>query len=116
MFKARIRQWEFNKNIRGEDWAALAKLHKIRKDRGKCYTEFLVHGKKKTAADLSRHIKSKNMSEDEFLAAALNSAIPDHVRCYTPDPEGTEMPRRESSSEEISTPSSTSARPDTLDL
>ena len=82
-----MRQWEFNKNIRAEDWAALAILHKTRKDSGKRSTGFLVHGKKKTVADLLRYIKSKNMTEDEFLAAALNSAIPAHVQCYSPDPE-----------------------------
>jgi tetratricopeptide (TPR) repeat protein len=87
MFKGRIRQWEFNKNIRGEDWAALAILHKTRKDAGKRTTEFLVHGKRKTVADLLRYIKSRNMTEDEFLSAALNSAIPAHVQCYSPDPE-----------------------------
>ena len=107
MFKGRIRLWEFNKNIRGEDWAALAILHKIRKDSGKRSTEFLVHGKKRTVADLSKHIKSRNMSEDEFLAAALNSAIPDHVRSYTPDPEKNQRSPGQSSSDDASTPSPT---------
>lgn len=117
MFKGRIRLWEFNKNIREGDWAALAILHKIRKDRGKRSTEFLVHDKKKTVADLCKHIKSKNMSEDEFLAAALNSAIPDYVRSYTPDPEKPERSPSQSSGEEASTPSSTnSGRPDALHL
>src|SRR3954452_7968025 len=119
MIEGRIRLWEFNKNIREGDWAALAILHKIRKDKGKRSTEFLVHDKKKTVADLLKHIKSKNMSEDEFLAAALNSAIPDHVRSYTPDPDP-EKPERspsQSSSEETSTPSPTnSGRPDALHL
>jgi hypothetical protein len=100
MFKGRIRLWEFNKNIREGDWAALAILHKIRKDRGKRSTEFLVHDKKKTVADLREHIKGKSMSEDEFLAAALNSAIPDYVRSYTPDPENPEWSPSQSSSEE----------------
>jgi hypothetical protein len=117
MFKGRIRQWEFNKNIRGDDWAALAILHKIRKDSGKRSTEFLVHGKKKTVADLRRHIKSKNMSEDEFLAAALDSTIPDHVRSYTPDLEKREWSPNQSSGEELSSPSSTkSAQPNALRL
>src|SRR5271155_4877521 len=117
MFKGRIRLWEFNKNIREGDWAALAILHKIRKDRGKRATEFLVHDKKKTVADLRKHIKSKSMSEDEFLAAALNSAIPDYVRSYTPDPENPERSPSQSSSEEESMPSSTtSGRPGALHL
>src|SRR5580700_11224116 len=103
MFKGRIRLWEYNKNIREGDWAALAVLHKIRKDTGKRATEFLVHDKKKTVVDLRKHIKSKNMSEDEFLAAALNSAIPDYVRSYTPDPENSEGPQSQSSGEEAST-------------
>ena len=107
MFKGRIRTWEFNKNIRGEDWAALAILHKIRKDSGKRSTEFLVHGKKRTVADLCKHIKSRKMSEDEFLAAALDSAIPDHVRSYTPDPEKTHKSPGQSSSDSASTSSPT---------
>src|ERR1700743_564492 len=115
MFKGRIRLWEFNKNIREGDWAALAKLHKIRKDRGKRSTEFLVHGRKKTVADLRKHIKNKEMSEEEFLMTAINSAIPDHVRSYTPDPEESERSPSQSSSEEASTPSSTnSGCPDAL--
>jgi len=105
MYKARIRQWEFNKNIRGDDWAALAILHKIRKDSGKSSTVFLVHGKKKTVADLQKYIQSKNMSEDEFLAAALDNAIPAHVRCYTPDREGRDVSPNQSSSDEASSPS-----------
>lgn len=90
MFKGRIRQWEFNKNIRAEDWAALAILHKTRKDAGKRSTEFLVHGKRKTVADLLKYIKSRNMTEAEFLASAPNSAIPAHITYYTPDPENSE--------------------------
>jgi hypothetical protein len=117
MYKGRIRQWEFNKNIRGDDWSALAILHKIRKDSGKRSTAFIVHGKKKTVADLQRHIKSKNMSEDEFLAAALDSAIPAHVRCYTPDPEKRDVSPNQSSSDEASSPSPTkSAHPDAMHL
>src|ERR1700733_14963807 len=109
MFKGRIRLWEFNKNIREGDWAALAELHKIRKDRGKRATEFYVHVRKKTVSDLRKHIKSKDMSEDEFLMAALNTPIPDHVRSYTPDPEEPERPPSQSLSEEASTPSSTNS-------
>lgn len=105
MYKGRIRRWEFNKNIRGDDWAALAILHKIRKDSGKRSTAFLVHGKKKTVADLQKHVQSKNMSEDEFLAAALDNAIPAHVRCYTPDPEERDVSSNQSSSDETSSPS-----------
>lgn len=117
MYKGRIRQWEFNKNIRGDDWTALAILHKIRKDSGKRSTAFLVHGKKKTVADLQRHIKNKNMSEDEFLAAALDNAIPAHVRCYTPDPEKRDVSPNQTSSDETSSPSPTkSAHPDALRL
>src|ERR1700722_934535 len=105
MFKARIRQWEFNKNIRAEDWAALAILHKTRKDSGKRSTEFRVHGKKKTLADLLRYIKSRNMTEDEFLAAALNTPIPAHVQSYSPDPEEPESSPTQSPSDDSSTPS-----------
>src|ERR1700733_11394932 len=102
MFKGRMRQWEFNKNIRAEDWAALAILHKTRKDSGKRSTGFLVHGKKKTVADLLRYIKSRNMTEDEFLAAASNSAIPAHVQSYSPDPEEPESSPTQSLSDDSS--------------
>jgi tetratricopeptide (TPR) repeat protein len=103
MFKARIRQWEFNKNIRAEDWAALAILHKTRKDSGKRSTEFLVHGKKKTVADLLRYIKSRNMTEDQFLAAASNTPVPAHVQSYSPDPEEPESSPTRSLSDDSST-------------
>jgi tetratricopeptide (TPR) repeat protein len=112
MFKGRMRQWEFNKNIRAEDWAALAILHKTRKDSGKRSTGFLVHGKKKTVADLLRYIKSRNMTEEEFLAAASNSTIPAHVQSYSPDPEEPESSPTRSPSDDSSalSPKKTASR------
>jgi tetratricopeptide (TPR) repeat protein len=98
-----MRQWEFNKNIRAEDWAALAILHKTRKDAGKRSTGFTVHGKKKTVADLLRYIRSRNMTEDEFLAAASNSVIPAHVQSYSPDPEEPENSPTHNPSDDSST-------------
>lgn len=87
MVKGRIRQWGFRGKISGADWAAVARLHKTRKDAGKHSTEFLVHGKRKTVAGLLRYIKSRNMTEDEFLIEALSSVIPAHVQCRSPEPE-----------------------------
>jgi hypothetical protein len=72
MFKARLRQWGFVKNVSSNDWA----------------TEFLVNGRRKTIADLQKHIKFHNISEKDFLAAADSVTVPPHVRCYTPDPVG----------------------------
>lgn len=87
MFKARLGPWGLNKNSKNNDWGAIAKLHKIRKESGKSATEFLVHGRKRTLAQLRKHIKSKSMTDQQFLAAALDIEIPPYVRCYTPTPE-----------------------------
>jgi hypothetical protein len=98
MLKGRIRQWKFYKYICGADWAAVARLHKMRKDAGKRSTEFLVHGQRKTVADLLRYIKSRNMTEDEFLIGAFSSAIPAHVQCRSPEPEELESSPLQTSS------------------
>jgi tetratricopeptide (TPR) repeat protein len=92
MFKARIRQWGFVKNVSSNDWHALAKLYKSRRDAGKQPTEFLVNGRRKTIADLQKHIRFHNISEEDFLAAADSVTVPPHVRCYTPDPGGSPSP------------------------
>jgi len=94
MFKTRLQQWDFTKNARSDDWDALAVLHHTRKQRGKHLTEFSVRGKRKTLADLRAHIKAKGKTEEEFYAAALGCEIPDHIRCYTPDPGGTQQQSR----------------------
>lgn len=49
------------------------------------------------------------MSEDEFLAAALNSAIPDYVRSYAPDLGKTQSSPEQASSDGVSTHSSTTS-------
>jgi hypothetical protein len=85
MFKARLGHWGVNKNSKNNDWGAIAKLHKIRKESGKSATEFLVHGRKRTLAQLRKHIKSKSMTDQDFLAAALEIEIPAYIRCYTPE-------------------------------
>lgn len=90
MYKTRLSQWGFAKNARGEDYRALAALHRTRKDSaGKPATEFLVRGRKKTIADLRAYIRSKNLSEEDFLAQAEGFTIPPHIQCYIPDPNGT---------------------------
>jgi hypothetical protein len=85
MFKARLGLWGLNKNSKNNDWGAIAKLHKIRKESGKSASEFLVHGRRRTLAQLRKHIKSKSMSDQDFLAAALEIDIPAYIRCYTPE-------------------------------
>jgi hypothetical protein len=87
MFKARLGPWGFNKNSKNNDWGAIAKLHKIRKDSGKSATEFLVHGRKRTLAQLRKHVRSKSMTDQHFLQTALDVDIPRYVRCYTPEPD-----------------------------
>ena len=87
MFKARLGPWGLNKNSKNNDWGAIAKLHKIRKESGKSATEFLVHGRKRTLAQLRKHIKSRSMTDQQFLAAALDLDIPSYIRCYTPEPD-----------------------------
>jgi hypothetical protein len=89
MFKTRLRQWSFSKNISSSEWHAVAKLYKTRRDCGKHITEFLVSGRRKTIADLQKHIKLLNVSEGDFFAAADSVVVPPHVRCCTPDPGGT---------------------------
>src|SRR5271154_5663034 len=91
MYKSRLRQWGFVKNLSSNDWHALAKLYKARRDSGKQATEFLVNGRRKTIGDLQRHIRSlsQKLSEEEFLVAAESMTVPPHVRSYTPDPGGT---------------------------
>lgn len=87
MFKARLGPWGLNKNSKNNDWGAIAKLHKIRKESGKSATEFTVHGRKRTLAQLRKHIKSKSMTDQQFLTAALDIEIPSYIRCYTPEAE-----------------------------
>lgn len=89
MFKTRLSQWGFSKYARGDDYYALALLFKGRQDAGKSDTEFLIRDRRKTVADLRAHIRSKNMTEEEFLAAAQGFTVPSHIRCITPDPGGT---------------------------
>jgi hypothetical protein len=86
MFKTRLARWGFSKNTADRDWKVLAVLLKRRENEGKGPTEFMVHDRKKSAADVLRHIKGKNMSEEAFLADAWDLPIPQYVRCYTPEP------------------------------
>jgi tetratricopeptide (TPR) repeat protein len=89
MFKTRLSQWGFSKNARGDDYYALALLYQSRKDAGKSETEFFIRDRKKTVADLRTHIRSKDMTEEQFLQAAQGFTVPPHIRCITPDPGGT---------------------------
>jgi hypothetical protein len=87
MYKTRLKEWGYIKNARSCDWDAVAILHQTRKENGKKATEFFVHGKKRTVADLHAYIRSKNMSEDEFLTSAIarRCVIPPYVRCQSPE-------------------------------
>ena len=93
MFKARLGLWGLNKNSKNNDWGAIAKLHKMRKESGKSASEFLVHGRKRTLAQLRKHIKSKSMSDQDFLAAAMEIEIPAYIRCYTPEADDAADPK-----------------------
>src|SRR5436190_5839897 len=86
MFEARLALWEFSKDTTDQDWNVLAVLLKRRENEGKRATEFMVHDRKKSAADISRHIQGKNISEKAFLEDAWDLPVPQYVRCYTPEP------------------------------
>lgn len=105
MYKARLQPWGFTKNSTADDFLALANLLEERKRSGKHSTEFLVHGRRKTVGDLKKHIKSKQMSEEDYLLAARDHDIPTHIRAYTPDPGGTKRPPSQQSANDLSTPS-----------
>jgi len=107
MYKARLQPWGFTKNSTADDFLALANLLEERKRSGKHSTEFLVHGRRKTVGDLKKHIKSKQMSEEDYLLAARDHDIPTHIRAYTPDPGGTKRPPSQQSVHDLSTPSPT---------
>jgi hypothetical protein len=107
MYKARLQPWGFTKNSTADDFLALANLLEERKRSGKHSTEFLVHGRRKTVGDLKKHIKSKQMSEEDYLLAARDHDIPTHIRAYTPDPGGTKRPPSQQSANDLSTPSPT---------
>lgn len=101
MFKARLARWEFSKNTTDKDWKVLAVLLKRRENESKGATEFMVHDRKKSAADISRHIKGKNISEKAFLADAWDLPIPQYVRCYTPEPAAPCRPPSQGSSSDF---------------
>src|SRR3984957_10792466 len=107
MYKARLQPWGFTKNSTADDFLALANLLEERKRSGKHSTEFLVHGRRKTVGDLKKHIKSKQMSEEDYLLAARDHDTPTHIRAYTPDPGGTRRPPSQQSAHDLSTPSPT---------
>src|SRR4051794_8883560 len=115
MFKSRLARWGFSKNTSDKDWKVLAALLKRRENEGKEATEFMVHDRKKSAADISRHIKGKNISEKAFLADAWDLPIPPYVRYYTPDPTAECRPPSQGSNsdfEDISfTPASSESPP-----
>jgi len=88
MFKARLHDWGFSKNLRKEDWLALAVLCRERRAQGKYWTVFQVHGQRKTAKDLQKYIRSLGDSEESFIGAGLQDMqTPDYVRAYTSEPD-----------------------------
>ena len=89
MYKARLVKYGFSKKAVSADWQALAVLHKQRKDSARHATESCVHGRRKTCVDLRKYIKSKAMSEDDFIKLVeVGAVIPPHIRCYTPESTG----------------------------
>jgi hypothetical protein len=99
MFKARLARWKFSKNSTDRDWKVLAVLLKRRENDGKQFTEFMVHDRKKSAADIRRHIKGKDIPEEVFLADAWDIPVPQYVQCYTPEPAAPFRPPSRSSSQ-----------------
>ena len=115
MFKARLARWQFSKYSTDKDWKVLAVLLNRREHEGKQATEFLVHDRKKSAADVRRHVKGKNISEEAFLADAWDIPVPHYVRCYTPDSAAARRPPSLGSSDAcedpLFTPSSSESSP-----
>jgi len=106
MLKTRLRSWGFSKGLKETDWQAMALLQKMRADSGKRLTEFIVHGKRRTAADLQKYIKSENMSEESFLKSIeIGAEIPSYIRCHTPEP-SSPSPLAANASSSSSTPGS----------
>lgn len=99
MYKARLAHWGFSKNYSDRDYQICAVLHHIRLSSGKQATTFEIHGHKRSLKDLHKYIKGRKMSEDDFLATALNNIhcrSQDeqeqdqqyaHVRSFTPQPD-----------------------------
>ena len=87
MYKTRLAQWGFNKYTKDNDWQAMAILHKRRQKAGKRHTVFDVHGHKKTLRDLRKYLKSRHISDDDFLSdsAAADMRIPEYIRARTPE-------------------------------
>src|SRR5450432_294507 len=89
MFKASFSQWRLSKNTRGDDYFALALLYEASKAAGNSDVEFLIRDRRKTVADLRAYIRSKKMTEEEFLQAAQGYPVPAYIQCVPIDPAGT---------------------------
>lgn len=89
MIKTRLSQWRLSKNTRRDDYFGLALLYEASQDAGKSDVEFLIRGRKKTVADLRAYIRSKKMTEKEFLQAAQGFTVPTYIQCVPIDPGGT---------------------------
>jgi tetratricopeptide (TPR) repeat protein len=89
MFKTRFSQWRLSKNTRGDDYFALALLYEASKAAGNSDVEFLIRDRRKTVADLRAYIRSKKMTEEEFLQAAQGFTVPAYIQCVPIDPAGT---------------------------
>ena len=93
MLKSRLSAWGFSKNSRDKEHQICAWLHKIRKQRGKTDSLFLIHGNKRTLKDRKKYITGRKMSEDEFIdLAEQNISIEQlvdegSVRAIAPPPE-----------------------------
>lgn len=89
MYKSRLTAWNSHKNLKREEWFALALLRYERKAAGKSASVFWVRGRKKRARDLKKYVKSINQTEQSFLRSARESitVIPEYIRAETPGPD-----------------------------
>jgi hypothetical protein len=93
MYKSRLSQWKFTKNSSDREYQICAVLHKIRKDKGKSRTAFLINGNQRSVKDLRKYVKGRKMTDEEFLAYSLSNISESqlhqeaNVRAITPQPD-----------------------------
>jgi hypothetical protein len=93
MYKSRLSQWKFTKNSSDREYQICAVLHKIRKDKGKSRTAFIINGNQRSVKDLRKYVKGRKMSDEEFLAYSLSNINESqlheeaNVRAITPQPD-----------------------------
>lgn len=93
MFKSRLSAWKFTKNSSDKEYQICAVLHKIRREKGKAHTAFIINGNQRTLKDLWKYIKGRKMSIEEFYTHSVESVgqaqlhDENQVRAITPEPD-----------------------------